>query len=150
MSNKRLDPIETSKYVINYLNKKGYTVNHLKLQKLLYYIEAWYSVFTNESLFGEKIEAWEHGPVIRKVWDYFKKYSILYNQLPIDKNFKLKATSEQIEIINDVLDEYGNKSGYYLECLTHSEKPWQIAKKYGLPISRDIMIEFYRERLNGK
>ena len=150
MNNKKIDPIETSKYVINYLNRKGYTVNHLKLQKLLYYIEAWYSVFTNESLFEEKIEAWEHGPVIRKVWGYFKKYSILYNQLPIDKNFKLDATPEQIEIINDVLDEYGDKSGYYLECLTHSEKPWQIAKNNGLPISKDIMIEFYRERLNGK
>ena len=151
MNNKKLDPIETSKYVIYYLNEKSYTVNHLKLQKLLYYIEAWYSVFKNESIFDEKIEAWSHGPVIRKVWNYFKNESILYDNLKVKTSFKLDASKEQFEIINDVLDEYGDKSGYYLECLTHSETPWIVAKKSGsTTISKEIMRKFYKERLNGK
>ena len=90
--NNKLNPIDVSKYIINYLNKKSYPVNHLKLQKLLYYIEAWYTVLTDSNIFSEKIEAWEHGPVIRKVWDYFKNQSILYDNIRISKNFELQAS----------------------------------------------------------
>lgn len=148
--NNKLNPIDVSKYIINYLNEKSYPVNHLKLQKLLYYIEAWYTVFTGSNLFEEQIEAWQHGPVIRKVWDYFKKQSILYDNLKISKGFELKASKEQIEIINDVLDEYGDKTGYYLETLTHSEEPWKIARRKNKYIDKNTMKQFYSSRLNAK
>lgn len=148
--NNKLNPIDVSRYVINYLNKKSYPVNHLKLQKLLYYIEAWYTVFTGCNMFNEQIEAWQHGPVIRKVWDYFKGQSILYNNLKISESFELNASKEQIEIINDVLDEYGDKTGYYLETLTHSEEPWRIARRKNKNIDKNTMKQFYSSRLNGK
>lgn len=148
--NNKLNPIDVSKYIINYLNEKSYPVNHLKLQKLLYYIEAWYTVFTGSNLFEEQIEAWQHGPVIRKVWDYFKNKSILYDNLKISKGFELKASKEQIEIINDVLDEYGDKTGYYLETLTHSEEPWKIARRKNKYIDKNTMKQFYSSRLNAK
>lgn len=148
--NNKLNPIDVSKYIINYLKEKSYPVNHLKLQKLLYYIEAWYTVFTGSNLFEEQIEAWQHGPVIRKVWDYFKNQSILYDNLKISKGFELKASKEQIEIINDVLDEYGDKTGYYLETLTHSEEPWKIARRKNKYIDKNTMKQFYSSRLNAK
>ena len=148
--NNKLNPIDVSKYIINYLNEKSYPVNHLKLQKLLYYVEAWYTVFTGSNLFEEQIEAWQHGPVIRKVWDYFKNQSILYDNLKISKGFELKASKEQIEIINDVLDEYGDKTGYYLETLTHSEEPWKIARRKNKYIDKNTMKQFYSSRLNVK
>lgn len=148
--NNKLNPIDVSKYIINYLNEKSYSVNHLKLQKLLYYIEAWYTVFTGSNLFEEQIEAWQHGPVIRKVWDYFKNQSISYDNLKISKGFELKASKEQIEIINDVLDEYGDKTGYYLETLTHSEEPWKIARRKNKYIDKNTMKQFYSSRLNAK
>lgn len=148
--NNKLNPIDVSKYVINYLNKKSYPVNHLKLQKLLYYIEAWYTVFTGSNLFEEQIEAWQHGPVIRRVWDYFKKESILYNTLKKYDGFELEASKEQIEIINDVLDEYGDKTGYYLETLTHSEEPWRIARRKNKNIDKNTMKQFYGNKLNAK
>jgi uncharacterized phage-associated protein len=40
-------------------------ITNLKLQKLLYYTQAWYLAFTGQPLFSESIEAWVHGPFPR-------------------------------------------------------------------------------------
>ena len=55
---------------------------------------------------------------------------------------------KQIEIINDVLDEYGNKSGYYLETLTHSEEPWRIARRKNKDLDKNTMKQEAIKRLS--
>lgn len=144
-----VDAIDVSNYVIQYLKNHGQKINHLKLQKLLYYIEAWNMVFLNEPIFADRIEAWQHGPVIRSVWDHFKQYSILYDELPLCKTCTCGMSDEQRDIVNDVLDEYGDKTGYYLENLTHSEEPWQKARKtFNQIIDKQFMKQYYGARLN--
>lgn len=146
----RVNEIELSKYIINKLADKNKRVNHLKLQKLLYYIQAWHLVYMDEPLFDSDFEAWLHGPVVRKVWDYYKSKSIMLDDLPIEKEVSIDLTEEQEEIINDVLDEYGDKSGYYLECLTHSELPWKEARRKGenTIIPKQKIKEYYESLLN--
>lgn len=147
---RKVNEIELAKYIINKLADKNQKVNHLKLQKLLYYIQAWHLVYMDEPLFDSEFEAWLHGPVVRKVWDYYKSKSIMLDDLPREAEVNIELTEEQKEIINDVLEEYGDKSGYYLECLTHSELPWKEARKKGenTIISKDKMKEYYRSLLN--
>lgn len=155
MLHNQIDPIKLSKYVINYVSKFKDDMSHLKLQKLLYYIEAWHLVSFDEPLFKEDFQAWVHGPVIREVFDHYKDKSILNNLLPkevVDYNIDDYLSEEQIEVINDVLDEYGRRSPYYLECLTHEERPWKKARRgYGISerceeiISKATMRKFYRE-----
>ena len=48
-------------------------ITNLKLQKLLYYAQGYYLARKNDPLFKEDFIAWEHGPVIRKVYDEYKK-----------------------------------------------------------------------------
>lgn len=144
-----VDAIEMSNYVIRYLKHNNQDVNHLKLQKLLYYIEAWNMVFLNNPIFTDDIEAWQHGPAIRSVWDHFKKYSILYDELPVCEACSCTMSNEQRAVTNDVLDEYGDKTGYYLENLTHSEEPWKKARKTSEQIiNKQFMKQFYGARLN--
>lgn len=157
---KQVSPIDLSKYVIKYVNNMGHEVNHLKLQKLIYYTDAWHSVFIGKPLIIEDFQAWMHGPVVRTLWDYYKGESILngvisYRDDPTD--LMLDVTFEQMEIINDVLDEYGDKSSYYLECLTHDEYPWQHARRGYAPsdkctniIPKEIIKQFYEEKLYGE
>ena len=64
-------------------------------------------------------------------------------------------TKDQLELIADVLAEYGSKSGYHLECLTHSQRPWQEARgnlaadeKGSRSFSKKDMRDFYWKRLN--
>ena len=151
--NNFIDSITLAKYIIYKMQEKGQKINHLKLQKLLYYVQAWHLVYTDEPLIKEEFEAWLHGPVNRNVWNYYKGYSIMFDNLPYEDNEDLEKiclTEDQQQIIDDVLDEYGTRSGYYLECLTHAEEPWKKAREEGenAIISKESMKEYYSKMLD--
>ena len=126
----KIDSIDLSYYLIN--SGKFNDLSHLKLQKLLYYIQAWHIVFFDgDKLIDDDFEAWIHGPVSRKIYNQFKDESILHKELEQNNKYDVDLSSlakEQQELIDDVLDEYGDKSAYHLECLTHDEKPWIEAR----------------------
>jgi uncharacterized phage-associated protein len=156
----KIEPVELAKYVIAKLGQ----VDHLKLQKLLYYIQSWHLVMFDKPLFDEDFKAWVHGPVLPSVWTELKDHSTLNTKVRIKASLaaaikagvEKKLLKEQLELINDVLAEYGPKSGYHLECLTHSEQPWQEAREGLAPdekgsrrINKKIMRAFYLARLNS-
>lgn len=101
----------------------------LKLQKLLYYSQAWYLVFKNKPLFQEKIEAWVHGPVVPSVYHSFKhlRYSEITDKNLIDENHIIDE--EEKLILNLVWKVYGNQEAKFLEYLSHSEYPWANARQ---------------------
>jgi len=71
---KHIDSVDLAYYIIN--SKKYTNLSHLKLQKLLYYIQSWHLVFFDKKLFDDDFQAWVHGPVSRKIYDTFKDESI--------------------------------------------------------------------------
>lgn len=68
--------IKVAKYIINYGNKKNYSISNLRLQKLLYFIQAYYLAFTpsHEPCFAEEIKAWGFGPVVPFVYLTFRSF----------------------------------------------------------------------------
>ncbi|MBA2748748.1 MAG: SocA family protein [Tatlockia sp.] len=102
------------------------SVTPLKLQKLLYYVQAWSLVFRGEALFCEDIEAWIHGPVVTSIYRHYKQYS--YNPLPEESSIN-ELKTEEVEVLNIVLMNYRKKSERFLEELTHSEYPWLKARE---------------------
>jgi len=151
-----------STYLAAYILAKVRDVKHLKLQKLLYYIQAWHLAFFEQPLIEDEFEAWVHGPVSMKVWMQYRDRSKLYATIPVnqqecDEAVKVVASvlaKEQIELIADVLEEYGDKTAYYLECLTHSEEPWRHARgdlsdgdRSARVISMQSMQDFYQSRV---
>ena len=148
--------------LIEYLLAKLGTTSHLKLQKLLYYIEAWHLVFFEQSIIDDNFEAWVHGPVSTKVWHRLKNHSKLYDGLYLKEHLidstiqevESYLAKDQIEFISDLLKEYGNKTSYYLENLVHSELPWLEARKgYKTDdkctevISKKIMKDYYQSKI---
>jgi uncharacterized phage-associated protein len=131
--------------------EKGDSITPLKLQKLVYYAQAWHITIFGEPLFSEKIEAWAHGPVVKKLWERFKGLpkdkSIDRFNLPIES---LTFPDNTLQLLEEVNTIYGEHTGSHLENLTHSELPWQNARK-GLPIyegssneiTLDVMRDFY-------
>jgi uncharacterized phage-associated protein len=153
----KIDGVALARYVVA---KKG-PLSHLKLQKLLYYIEAWHLAQFKGSLIIENFEAWVHGPVCTNVWHHFKDVSKLHGDIEITavekkaiiKEVKESLLTDQIELIDDVLDEYNKRTAYYLECLTHEELPWREARKdksidspSTTDISKDTMMKFYSKK----
>lgn len=151
----QMDSLDLAEFVLAKLGK----VTHLKLQKIVYYLDAWHLAVFGCPLVADDFEAWLHGPVSRKVWNRYKADATLYGVLAAksDKSAEVgKLSADQQELIADVLTEYGDKSSYYLECLTHSEEPWIEARKGVQPgessenvISKKTMQEFYQKRFSA-
>ena len=142
---------EIAATILNECKERNIEVSNLKLQKLLYYSEAWSLALTNGSLFPEAIEAWVHGPVVNSVFHLYKDY----RWAPISEAKTAATTDEDVlSHICSVLDAYGKFPAFQLERLTHSEKPW-IDARNGLqpdvpsrqPISRETMRTFYSKQL---
>lgn len=155
--------IDISKYVINRSYDINFRISNLELQKILYYIQAAFLVEKNKSCFGEKILAWEYGPVIREVYDEYKVCgrSRIPRQNESKKpvfNFetfevKLKSVSLNIDemdkiIINKILDAYSDVTDpFELVRKTHSEDPWKKGRASGV-ISEDDMKVYYSNNLD--
>lgn len=104
-------------------------IDHLKLQKLVYYAHAWWMAFDKGELIQEKIEAWQYGPVIRELWEEYKycgeqsiqKTSIEYEVLGHTFSEDLK------EFLSAVWNVYGQYTGWQLVCITHKDgEPWKV------------------------
>lgn len=135
----------------------GDSLSVLKLQKLLYYVEAWHVTFFNKQLFNNTFEAWVHGPVCKEIFTRFKytHRKFMYSDVSRDDLKPVELTDlEKFNEINshieNVLETYGQYSGLQLEELTHREDPWLNARGELAPsescdtvISKDSMREYY-------
>lgn len=148
----KIDSIVLSNYILKHYGD----MSHLKLQKLLFYCDAYNLAYFGEELVTDKFEAWVHGPVSRKVYNSLKDKSILYSDvtysdigIDVDARFQ-ELTSEQQEILKNVLSELAKWSGPELENATHHETPWIAARRgFGEAaichkhISKSLTREFY-------
>ncbi len=128
------------------LEKLGGT-NAMKLQKLLYYAQAWSLVWDEKPLFEEPIEAWAYGPVVAALYEHHRgKFEI--GAWPQGDASRLNE--DERDTVDAVLDFYGPKSARWLSELTHREDPWRDARM-GLAdgergnrvIEHDAMAEYY-------
>ena len=60
--------------ITHYINQKGDNISPKKLQKLLYYVEAWNLVYFKNALIDEDFEAWVHGPVLPSIYHQLKEF----------------------------------------------------------------------------
>ncbi|MCY4283977.1 MAG: DUF4065 domain-containing protein [Thiotrichales bacterium] len=128
------------------LDRQG-SMTTWKLQKLVYYSQAWSLVWDDDVLFPEEIEAWANGPVVRALYNTHRgKYRVsCLSGGDVDA-----LTDEQRETVDAVLAFYGDKSPQWLSDLTHMEAPWQSARR-GAPdgergnavIAKESLAEYY-------
>jgi uncharacterized phage-associated protein len=107
-------------YIIDFAHESGAFISNLKLQKLVYYAQAWHLALKERPLFDGEFEAWVHGPVNPALYQRFKVYS--YNS--IGKDVVKPALDPETEtFMQDLLAEYFELDAYELERLTHQETP---------------------------
>lgn len=117
----------------------------LKLQKLLYYSQAWSVVWDGGPLFNDTIQAWRDGPVVPDVWRA-NAGAFRIGAMPGGDPSKLSPA--QRDTVDEVIAFYGRHDGEWLSELTHRERPWRAARR-GLaddaPSSNAITPEMLRE-----
>jgi len=112
-------------------------LTHLKIQKLLYILNARFYYEAYDSLFQERFEAWQHGPVLTSIYDVFESEdSNAISELRPDANGKIFVVSEKNgfgSAFDFIWDKYSKKSAAFLVDMTHGkndpdhETAWKIA-----------------------
>lgn len=128
--------------------ESGDSITHLKLQKLVYYAQAWSLALFNEPLFKEELQAWTHGPVAPSVYRKFSDKG--FEALPAPK--RCKTFEGKIEgLLSEIYNIYGRLTAKDLERLTHGEDPWNIARGGLSPeaasnniITKESMKKYYK------
>ena len=145
---------QIAEYILDKANKEGRPISNKKLQKLVFYSQAWSIVLNNKRLFPEKIEAWVHGPAVRTLYVKFKEFGYSPIKTDGDAGVVSEISLKDRKLLDDVWNVYGKFDASYLELLTHSEKPWQDARQ-GLQshesseneITPSSLKDFYSEKL---
>jgi len=154
MNTKKIDELTAvTEYFLFLAEKCKRKLTNKKLQKLLYYAQAWSLALTGQTIFNEPIEAWIHGPVVPSIYRRFKKYGFgLIEDAGSEDLLSLKGIKS---VLDEVWRVYGKYDAGYLELLTHSEDPWIFArndldtkKASKAVISIDSMLHFYTTLLN--
>lgn len=140
--------LNVARYMIHLNNSKNAPTNltNLKIQKLLYYSFGMHRVINDENLFDENIYAWKYGPVIKEVYDVYKKYG--YSNIEDDYWYEDYNLTEEEEItIQNTWEQLGQLPANVLVEMTHNENPWIDAwnNNYNKIINPNIIEEYFRQ-----
>lgn len=133
--------LDVCRHVINYSNEHDYGISNLKLQKVLYFIQAYFLINKKDHTpcFNEKIEAWDFGPVIPKAYHEYKQYGsgdiptiesyILFDKNDVWNSERVEFNDTTIndndkKLIDRVVDKFSDYSATDLVSLTHRQSPW--------------------------
>lgn len=148
---------EVAKAIIyNYILKQKFDLipdeilefpTQLKIQKLLYFVQAAFLSLLNRPAFNEEIEAWQYWPVVKEIYDKYKDYwrkEIEIKEEELEENYK-KFTEEEKDLISFINESFWEYSASKLVDITHNHKPWQEAYKWGYKlILKDRLKEYYK------
>ena len=134
--------------VATYILENAGEMTAMKLQKLVYYSQAWSLVWDERPLFDDRIEAWANGPVCPNLYSQHRGQFLVNAATFGGDSGQLDAPAR--DTIDQVLAFYGPKSAQWLSELTHMEAPWRDAR-HGVPegarcsneITFDAMAEYY-------
>ena len=144
-----ISPDDTSNFLLIECRERGGILTNLKLQKLLYYTQAWHLVIHSKPLFSEDFHAWIHGPALPSQYQRFKKFECqpILEGLSISHSIEEGVVNHLVEIVN----VFGIETASALELMTHNEQPWIAARNEiseyqasSAIISKESMLSFYK------
>lgn len=144
-------PREMAKWFINRVDRDaGEAITHLKLQKLLYFAQAYHLANFNRQLFSEDMQAWAHGPVVPSVFQIYKDRS----WSAIEPGAGAVVDDSVVEYLDAVFDKFGKFGAKQLEKLTHDHDPWKVTRgdlrpeqSCNRPIDKKLMRDFYAKKI---
>jgi uncharacterized phage-associated protein len=113
--------------VARYITDRQGEMTAMKLQKLMYYAQAWHLVWEEEPLFDADFQAWANGPVLPELYARHRGMFKVSANLFADANAGA-VTDDERDAIDRVLGFYGDKTAQWLSNLTHQEGPWVDAR----------------------
>lgn len=158
--------LDVANYIVDYVSKNhnGEKLTHVKLQKIIYYSYATFLKVKHDSLFADKIEKWQYGPVVRVVYDQFKSFGYSHIGSPKTEltmslgttgavKFEYKKFDESViksvdgacEVITKVVDSLISHDAFELVEMTHQEESWK--KFEALILKREPNLFYTNEEI---
>lgn len=147
--------VEKSEIIDNSDGEEVYEgITHLKLQKLIYFAQGIYLAYTDNALFKEKIQAWQHGPVVPNVYSLFSVYgkdeiSKKLSKEELDTISQIEKDNDISMVLNYVYNNFGIYTAWQLREISHEVNgPWDITvKEKGLnsEIDKKLMKNYFKK-----
>lgn len=144
-----VSPDRASDLLLTLSRRSGEALSNLKLQKLLFYAQAWYLALVDRELFREDFQAWGHGPVLPSQYHRFRNFE----WRPIDlRVHRPDALPYKVQAhLKEIISVFGSETAIALEVMTHREAPWRNARRGLAPtapstavITKDSMKAYYK------
>lgn len=114
-----------------FLELAGEAMPQIKLQKLVYIAHGWNLAIHNAPLATGDFEAWDGGPVSRRLWNHVRDFGYVSKRLKDNRSGKEVASEfskADLDVISHVWNKYGSYSGFDLSEMTRrSGTPWSKA-----------------------
>ena len=121
-------------------------ITNLKLQKILYFAQAYFLSKLSRPLFNENIEAWEYGPVVPTV---YRKYSKHGSETILSEKDEDTISDEDKVNLKRIWELFGGYSARRLVDIAHAHSPWKDAyASHNKVISHKSISEYYTPILN--
>lgn len=142
MPSSTLDSQEVANYFLaNVDAEAGDNISNLKLQKLVYYAQGLFIANQGELLFSEAIEAWDYGPVVPGLYRTYRFRGARSIEPP--DQFRIEDYAPEVrELLDVVLDIYGQYSTSKLMRMTHKEPPWRDTP-WNEEITPEVLGKFF-------
>ena len=135
-------------YILCYYNRQDDWISNLKLQKILYFLQAEFLVAQDAPLFSDPIKAVDWGTMVDNVYHNYKIFG--GGSIPIlhEEKYPHYIDSEDKPLIDAVLDKLSDYTSTDLLNIIHNQKPWKMAYYYydGCPISLFILKEYFKNK----
>ena len=137
--------LDVARYIIDYEATQGRTVSNLRLQKLLYFVQAQFIANTPDGspCFSQRMEAWDFGPGVPCVYREYKYCGSA--AIPPEKINSNKFAPADQKLINSMLDHCSDISTSTLVDITHAQDPWSNAyhNVFGNEITLGAMRDYF-------
>lgn len=148
------DVLDICRYIINYSE-----ISNLKLQKLLYFIQAQFLNEYKKPCFKDELLAWNFGPVVLRAYNQYSCYGALsipssntyleytpdvlwdVKRKTFDKNIIKKKHRKIIEMVVDIFENYSNAE--LTELILH-QKPYVDAYNSNGIITLNSLFYYFK------
>ena len=171
MNEQTYEPMDIANYLVRLALKKEKVITNLKLQKILFFVNAKYLLdHDGNSLMNESFQRWTYGPVMQSVYENFRGFGsdqitktqgkFVFN--PSDPfNAKYEDFDENVipdsvkKECGEVFDALIDYDPFVLVKFTHSEDLWSDYKKdilnrTALPYNDQEIFEYFKDNPKEK
>lgn len=117
--------LEVAEYIIERYHQRHKPISNLKLQKILYFVQAQYIVKFGTPCFENIMQAWDHGPVVPDVYHEYRGYG--NTNIPSFGGKRFYFEQDEQQTLDATIDHASEYAASQLVEIARNQSPWMDA-----------------------